>query len=183
MLREAGGGPERPDFAGDLRGRGGSAGLRSRFRLDSLNGDDADDVAKLLDASAWRRVHCDGGASSTMAAVVVSFVSGSNTCREGRPRREGGVAALGREKQGRLGFARRRLGGDLVEGKRITRLACSVLEGVTLKACLVGADIKWSRVPLRWRQTKGKVAWGGNRIGFPKNCKNRKRGSKERRKR
>jgi hypothetical protein len=93
------------------------------------------------------------------------------------------VAALGREKQGRLGFAGRRLGGDLVEGKRITRLACSVLEGVMLKACLVGADIKWSRVPLRWRQTKGKVAWGVNRIGFPKNYKNRKRGSKERRKR
>jgi hypothetical protein len=27
------------------------------------------------------------------------------------------VAALGREKQGRLGFTRRRLGGDLVEWK------------------------------------------------------------------
>jgi hypothetical protein len=36
-------------------------------RLDSLNRDDADDDADLQDASAWRRVHCNGGASSTMA--------------------------------------------------------------------------------------------------------------------
>jgi hypothetical protein len=117
MPREAGGGPERPDFAGIPRGRRGCAGRCSRSWLDSLNGDDAVEYAELQDASAWRRVHCKSGASSTMAVVVVSFVSGSNTCREGRPRREEGVAALGREKQGRLGFAGRRLGGDLVEGK------------------------------------------------------------------
>jgi hypothetical protein len=33
-------------------------------RLDSLNGEDADDVAKLQDAPAWGRVHCNGGATA-----------------------------------------------------------------------------------------------------------------------
>jgi hypothetical protein len=32
-----------------------------------LNGDDVDDDADLQDALAWRLVHCNGGASSTMA--------------------------------------------------------------------------------------------------------------------
>jgi hypothetical protein len=123
MLREAGGGSEWPDFASIQGGRRGCAGRCSRSWLDSLNGDDAFDYAELQDASAWRPVHCNGGASSTMAAVVVSFVSGSNG---------GGVAALGREKQGRLGFAGRHLSGDLVEGKsgggvveKVQRSSCS----------------------------------------------------------
>jgi hypothetical protein len=52
MLREAGGGPERPDFAGDLRGRGRRGRCCSRSRLDSLNEDNAVDDAELQDASA-----------------------------------------------------------------------------------------------------------------------------------
>jgi hypothetical protein len=75
-----------------------------------LNGDNAVDDADLRDASAWRRVHCNGGASSTMEAVVFGFVYGSDACRDGRPRRGGGVAAQ-REEEG-LGFEREPRLGD-----------------------------------------------------------------------
>jgi hypothetical protein len=69
-----------------------------------LNADDADDVAKLLDASAWWRVHCNSGASSTMAAVVFGavFLLGSLHKKEGTRRR---VAAVPWGKGKELGFA------------------------------------------------------------------------------
>jgi hypothetical protein len=48
--------------------------------------------------------------SSTLEAVVFGFVYGSDACREGRPRRGGGVVAQ-REEEG-LGFEREPRLGD-----------------------------------------------------------------------
>jgi hypothetical protein len=67
VLGEDGGGPERSDFAGELGDVEDEFIASIASRLDSLNRDDADDDADLQDASAWRREHCNGGASSTMA--------------------------------------------------------------------------------------------------------------------
>jgi hypothetical protein len=83
-----------PESAGDVEDEF-VASVASR--LNSLNRDDADDIVKLLDASAWRRVHCNSGAASTMATVVFGaiFLLGS----------------LQRRKKGPGGEWRRRLGG------------------------------------------------------------------------
>jgi hypothetical protein len=88
VLGEVGGGPERPDFASIQGGRRGYAGRCSQFWLDSLNADDADDVAKLLDAFAWRRVHCNSRALSTMVRWF-SMIFQSLIENDGGPRKGG----------------------------------------------------------------------------------------------
>jgi hypothetical protein len=81
VLGEAEGGPDRLDFAGDRRGRSRRGRCCSRSWLDSLNGDDAVDDADVQDASAWRRVYYNNGASAAMATVVSGAVFQSGTCR------------------------------------------------------------------------------------------------------
>jgi hypothetical protein len=66
MLGEAERGPDRPNFAGDLTGKTGPCRRSWASRDDSSGGDVPDGEAKHLAASAWRQVHCNGGASSTM---------------------------------------------------------------------------------------------------------------------
>jgi hypothetical protein len=77
MIGDGGDGPERPEFAGIQGERRRCAGRCSRSQFDSLNGDEEVDDVELQDASAWRRAHCNGGASSTTAAMVCGFVSRS----------------------------------------------------------------------------------------------------------
>jgi hypothetical protein len=60
-----------------------------------LNGDDVDDDADLQDALSWRLVHCNGGASSTMArwfseVLRELFVKNKRKRRRGWWRREDG---------------------------------------------------------------------------------------------
>jgi hypothetical protein len=67
-----------------------------------LIGDDEVDDAELQDVLAWRRVHCNGGASAAMATVVFGgvFLLGSLQRRKKAPGGEW------RRWQGeRLGFA------------------------------------------------------------------------------
>jgi hypothetical protein len=47
-----------------------------------LNGEDAVDDADLQEASAWRRVHYNGGASAAMAMVVSEAVFLAGAYRE-----------------------------------------------------------------------------------------------------
>jgi hypothetical protein len=79
-----------------------------------LGGDVRDGEAELLEASAWRRVYCDGGASSTLATVVHG---GSPGALPEEKRKEEGAGGGAREEGRQLGFAGRRLRGDLVERK------------------------------------------------------------------
>jgi hypothetical protein len=66
-----------------------------------LIGDDEVDAAELQDVFAWRRVHCNGGASAAMAMVVFGgvFLLGSLQRRKKGPRGEW------RRQGERLGFA------------------------------------------------------------------------------
>jgi hypothetical protein len=59
------------------------------FQSNSLQQEDEGDEAELLGASAWRQVHCNGGASSTLAAVVL----GSMVNRRKTRGRRGDLAA------------------------------------------------------------------------------------------
>jgi hypothetical protein len=77
MIGDGGDGPERLEFAGIQGGRRGCASHCSRSQFDSLNGDEEVDDVELQDASAWRWANYNGGASSTMAAMVCGFVSRS----------------------------------------------------------------------------------------------------------
>jgi hypothetical protein len=100
VLGEAEGGPERSDSARKLSDVEDEFIASVASRLDSLNGDDTDDDAELQNASAWRGLYWNGRATSVMAVVVFGYVSGSGACREGRPRRRGGMAAQREEREG-----------------------------------------------------------------------------------
>jgi hypothetical protein len=61
MLREARGGPDGPNSAGDLRGRRGCSRLCTRCRLDCFILDVPGSGSELMGASAWLDVdHGDG---------------------------------------------------------------------------------------------------------------------------
>jgi hypothetical protein len=81
VLGEAEGGPDRPDFAGDLTGRRGPCRRSWASRVDSSGGDEEEGEAKLLVFSDGRGAEHRSGASVSMAAVVFGAVSLSETCR------------------------------------------------------------------------------------------------------
>jgi hypothetical protein len=82
MLGEAGGGPERPDFAGDQGERRGRGRLCGRCRFDSFITYGEDDVLNILEASGLRAGDHGSGATAAMVAEVSRLVSRSGTCRE-----------------------------------------------------------------------------------------------------
>jgi hypothetical protein len=55
-----------------------------------LNGEDAVDDADLQEASAWRRVHHNGGASAAMAMVVSEAVFLARELTENKKKGRGG---------------------------------------------------------------------------------------------
>jgi hypothetical protein len=78
-------------------------------QFDSLNGDEEVDDVELQDASAWRRMHCNGGVSSTMAAMVCGSFLAHELAEKNKKKGE----ELWRRRGRRLGFA-----GNLVGIKR-----------------------------------------------------------------
>jgi hypothetical protein len=67
MLGEAGEGPERPDFAGDRRGRRGCGRRCGRSWLDSFMAYGEDDMLNILEVSSLRAGDHGSGATATMA--------------------------------------------------------------------------------------------------------------------
>jgi hypothetical protein len=63
VLREVGGGPERPDFAGIQGGRRGCASHCSRYWFDSFMADGDDDVPNSLEFSGMRAGDHGSGAT------------------------------------------------------------------------------------------------------------------------
>jgi hypothetical protein len=100
----------------------------------SLGGDVPDGEVALLAASSRRRMHCNGGASSTIAVVVFGFVSRSGVAEKGDQEEDEGWRRCG----GRRGRETRVCRGDLRGGgvlrwwlkrwRRLTRSACLLQE-------------------------------------------------------
>jgi hypothetical protein len=113
-----------------------------------LNGDDADDVAKLLDASAWRRVDWSGGARSSMAMVVFSTVFSMGSLQIRRSTRLG-EEWWRREREWRRARVFPRIPSGLAKRRRRFGVGCSVTSAERGHAPLV----------LFWRRLQGRKAY------------------------